>query len=153
MALPIAITNTHAVGIAQEAIINWVVTRHPALAETWMLPVAAETWDGYLNDINGGHVQREHVLQALDAAAPGPFEEGSVGGGTGHELLLVQGRHRHRVAHHLVRLADVHGRHAPAVQLRRPRRSWRSPACRSAPRSRTTIRWRTGRWRWPAPAR
>ena len=55
MALPIAITNTHAVGIAQEAIIHWVGPPSGA-ADMWMLPVAAETWDGYLNDINGGHV-------------------------------------------------------------------------------------------------
>jgi L-aminopeptidase/D-esterase-like protein len=91
MALPIAITNTHAVGIAQEAIIHWVRSRHPALADIWMLPVAAETWDGYLNDINGGHIQREHVLEALDAAGPGPVEEGSVGGGTGMNCYSFKG--------------------------------------------------------------
>jgi L-aminopeptidase/D-esterase-like protein len=91
MALPIAITNTHAVGIAQEAVINWVGTRHPDLADMWMLPVAAETWDGYLNDINGGHVQREHVLAALDAATSGPLEEGSVGGGTGMNCYSFKG--------------------------------------------------------------
>jgi D-aminopeptidase len=91
LTLPIAITNTHAVGIAQEAIIHWVVSRHPALADIWMLPVAAETWDGYLNDINGGHVTREHVLEALDAAAAGPVEEGSVGGGTGMNCYSYKG--------------------------------------------------------------
>ena len=91
LALPIAITNTHAVGIAQEAIIHWVVARHPALADAWMLPVAAETWDGYLNDINGGHITREHVLEALDAAATGPIEEGSVGGGTGMNCYSFKG--------------------------------------------------------------
>jgi len=91
MALPIAITNTHAVGIAQEAIIGWVGTRHPALADIWMLPVAAETWDGYLNDINGGHIQLEHVQQALDDAASGPVEEGSVGGGTGMNCYSFNG--------------------------------------------------------------
>jgi D-aminopeptidase len=91
LALPIAVTNTHAVGIAQEAIIHWVASRHPALADVWMLPVSAETWDGYLNDINGGHITREHVLQALDAAAPGPIEEGSVGGGTGMNCYSFKG--------------------------------------------------------------
>ncbi len=80
---PIAITNTHAVGVAHAGIVRWTADRHPRLAEAWLLPVAAETWDGYLNDINGGHVTEAHVVAALDAAAPGPIEEGSVGGGTG----------------------------------------------------------------------
>jgi L-aminopeptidase/D-esterase-like protein len=59
------------------------VDHHPDLAEAWLLPVAAETWDGYLNDINGAHVTEETVVAALEAAAPGPVEQGSVGGGTG----------------------------------------------------------------------
>jgi L-aminopeptidase/D-esterase-like protein len=83
MSGPIAITNTHAIGPAHAGIIRWTVAQHPALAEAWLLPVAAETWDGYLNDINGGHVTEEHVMAALEAAASGPLEEGSVGGGTG----------------------------------------------------------------------
>src|SRR5262249_16515619 len=49
----------------------------------WSLPVVAETWDGYLNDINGFHVKPEHAIRALDAARGGAVEEGSVGGGTG----------------------------------------------------------------------
>ena len=53
MAGPIAITNTLAVGIAHASIIRWTILHHPELAEAWLLPVAAETWDGYLNDING----------------------------------------------------------------------------------------------------
>jgi len=80
---PIAITNTHAVGIAHAGIVRWTADRHPGLARAWLLPVAAETWDGYLNDINGGHVTEAHVVAALDAAAPGPIDEGAVGGGTG----------------------------------------------------------------------
>jgi D-aminopeptidase len=80
---PVAITNTHAVGIAHAGIVAWAVRDHPALADTWLLPVAAETWDGYLNDINGHHVTEQHVVAALDAAQTGPIEEGSVGGGTG----------------------------------------------------------------------
>jgi L-aminopeptidase/D-esterase-like protein len=80
---PVAITNTHAVGVAHAGIVRWTVNHHPALAEAWLLPVVAETWDGYLNDINGGHVTEEVTLAALESAAGGPVEEGSVGGGTG----------------------------------------------------------------------
>jgi L-aminopeptidase/D-esterase-like protein len=80
---PIAITNTHAVGIAHAAIVRWTAEHHPALAEAWLLPVAAETWDGYLNDINGGHVTEAVGVRALEAARGGAVEEGSVGGGTG----------------------------------------------------------------------
>jgi L-aminopeptidase/D-esterase-like protein len=83
MAGPIAITNTHAVGIAHAGIVRWTVERHPELAEAWLLPVAAETWDGYLNDINGGHVTEATAVAALESAATGPIDEGSVGGGTG----------------------------------------------------------------------
>jgi L-aminopeptidase/D-esterase-like protein len=49
----------------------------------WSLPVVAETWDGSLNDIYGGHVRAEHARQAIEAARPGPVAEGGVGGGTG----------------------------------------------------------------------
>jgi D-aminopeptidase len=78
---PIAITNTHSVGIVHDAILRWQASR-PGL-QPWGLPIVAETWDGRLNDINGFHVKAEHALAALDAAAPGPVKEGNVGGGTG----------------------------------------------------------------------
>jgi D-aminopeptidase len=91
VALPIAITNTHAVGIAHEATISWVASRFGERAPQWMLPVAAETYDGYLNDINGRHVRTEHVHAALDAATGGPIEEGSVGGGTGMNCYAFKG--------------------------------------------------------------
>ncbi len=81
--LPVAITNTHAVGIAHAGIIGWAVQRYPDLGDDWALPVAAETWDGYLNDINGHHVTEQDCMQALDAASSGPLDEGPVGGGTG----------------------------------------------------------------------
>ncbi len=80
---PICLTNSHSVGIAHAGVVRWMVEHHPRVAEAWLLPVVSETWDGYLNDINGAHVKEEHVLEALDAAQPGPIEEGSVGGGTG----------------------------------------------------------------------
>ena len=81
-ALPLAITNTHSVGIAHAGICAWTAARHPDLADAWLLPVAAETWDGYLNDINAAAVGVEHVIEAIDAATTGPIAEGSVGGGT-----------------------------------------------------------------------
>jgi len=99
---PVAITNTHAVGIAHAGIVAWAVRDHPALADTWLLPVAAETWDGYLNDINGHHVQERHVINALDTAVSGPIEEGSVGGGTGmncYHFKAGSGTASRRVGH------------------------------------------------------
>ena len=89
--LPIAITNTHAVGIAHAAIVAWTVKHHPELGDDWSLPVAAETWDGYLNDINGHHVTEQAALAALESAASGPVEEGSVGGGTGMNCYEFKG--------------------------------------------------------------
>jgi L-aminopeptidase/D-esterase-like protein len=88
---PIAISNTHAVGIAHAGIIAWTASRHPEVVEAWLLPVAAETWDGYLNDINGHHVTEEAVIAALDATRGGPVEEGSVGGGTGMNCYQFKG--------------------------------------------------------------
>ena len=78
---PIAITNTHSVGVVRDAILRWLVTRPNT--QPWGLPVVAETYDGRLNDINGFHVKPEHVLAALDGATTGPVLEGNVGGGTG----------------------------------------------------------------------
>lgn len=78
---PVAITNTHSVGVVRDAILRWQVGR-PGM-QPWGLPVVAETYDGGLNDINGFHVDIEHVIAALESAAPGPVAEGNVGGGTG----------------------------------------------------------------------
>jgi L-aminopeptidase/D-esterase-like protein len=79
---PIMITNTHSVGVVRDAVIAWWV-RHGEGNQPWSLPVVAETWDGYLNDINGFHVKEQHVFEALESASGGPVEEGNVGGGTG----------------------------------------------------------------------
>lgn len=80
---PVTLTNTHSCGIARDATLKWMVENEIGMGQDWGLPVAAETWDGELNDINGFHVKDEHVFAALDAAAGGPLELGSVGGGTG----------------------------------------------------------------------
>jgi D-aminopeptidase len=81
---PITITNTHSCGVTRDATLRWLSKTLPAAMDgSWGLPVAAETYDGFLNDINGHHVGLEHVAAALDDAIEGVIEEGSVGGGTG----------------------------------------------------------------------
>ena len=80
---PITITNTHSCGVTRDATIRWLVTRAIGTGQAWGLPVAAETYDGELNDINGFHVTAEHTVAALDGARGGPVALGSVGGGTG----------------------------------------------------------------------
>lgn len=82
---PVMITNTHSVGAVRDSVIAWKVKRGDPDMEGywWSLPVVAETWDGWLNDINGFHVKREDVFHALDSSHGGAVEEGSVGGGTG----------------------------------------------------------------------
>lgn len=81
--LPIVITNTHSVGLARDALAKWMVRNFAARMERWVLPVAAETYDGHLNDINGFHVTDADVFAALDTATGGALDEGSIGGGTG----------------------------------------------------------------------
>ena len=82
---PFFVTNTHSVGVVRDASIAWRVKqgRPDPSGYWWSVPVVAETWDGFLNDINGFHVKPEHVFQVLSAAATGPVAEGNVGGGTG----------------------------------------------------------------------
>ncbi|HET6213988.1 MAG TPA: P1 family peptidase, partial [Micromonosporaceae bacterium] len=89
--LPVLITNTHAVGACHRGVIDWMAARRPDLAAEWLLPVVAETWDGYLNDINGPHVSPRHAMDAIDAATAGPLAEGSVGGGTGMNCYEFKG--------------------------------------------------------------
>jgi L-aminopeptidase/D-esterase-like protein len=79
---PVLVTNTTSVGTVRDAAIKWWLTHHKQ-SQPWLLPVVAETYDGYLNDTHGFHVRDEHVFQALDSARSGAVQEGSVGGGTG----------------------------------------------------------------------
>jgi D-aminopeptidase len=80
---PVAITNTHSVGVVRDALVAASLEGGRANATPWSLPVVGETYDGLLNDIDGFHVRPEHLRDALTAAAGGPVEEGNVGGGTG----------------------------------------------------------------------
>ncbi len=82
---PVMITNTHSVGVVRDAVVAWRV-KHGGPDESgywWSLPVVAETYDGYLNDINGFHVRPDDAFHALDTAQSGHVDEGNVGGGTG----------------------------------------------------------------------
>ncbi|HXG90914.1 MAG TPA: P1 family peptidase [Blastocatellia bacterium] len=88
---PIMITNTHSVGVVRDAVIAWQLKHFEKMVQSWSLPVVAETYDGYLNDINGFHVKAEHVFDALDHASAGPVAEGNVGGGTGMVCFEFKG--------------------------------------------------------------
>jgi D-aminopeptidase len=103
---PVALTNTHSVGVVRDAIIQWQVRHVPRGGEvTWSLPVVGETWDGWLNDINGFHVRPEDVFAALEAAKAGPVAEGNVGGGTGmvcHEFKGGIGTASRRAGGHTI---------------------------------------------------
>ena len=91
---PIGITNTNSVGVVRDAIGEWSFNKFSKgelVDFSFGLPVAAETWDGVLNDINGFHVKKEDVWQALDSAHGGKIAEGNVGGGTGMVLYGFKG--------------------------------------------------------------
>ena len=87
---PVLITNTHSVGVVRDAVIAWML-QNGGTEQLWGLPLVAETWDGYLNDLNGFHVRREHVFAALDGARGGAIAEGNVGGGTGMHTFEFKG--------------------------------------------------------------
>jgi len=88
---PITITNTHSVGTVRDGVIAWQRKTLGDTFQPWSLPVVAETWDGWLNDINGFHVCEKHVFEALDGASSGPVREGNVGGGTGMVIHSFKG--------------------------------------------------------------
>ena len=77
----IGITNTHQVGLVRDALVEYSINNGYALR--WVLPVVAETYDGFLNDIDAFHLNKEHVFQAIASASSTVPAEGGVGGGTG----------------------------------------------------------------------
>ncbi len=86
---PVLITNTHSVGVVRDSFIGWLVKnkRNPGTnvfsGGFYTYPIVAETYDGYLNDVNGFHVKPDDVAAAVESASSGPVSEGNVGGGTG----------------------------------------------------------------------
>lgn len=88
---PVMLTNTHAVGTVHRGVVDWTARHRPDLAAEWLLPVVAETWDGFLNTINHAAITLEHVAEAIDSASPDGLHEGSHGGGTGMNCYGFKG--------------------------------------------------------------
>ncbi len=82
---PIALTSTLAVGRVADALITHAIRENPEIGITTSTvnPVVGECNDGWLNDIQGRHIQEQDVLAAIDSATTGPVAEGAVGAGTG----------------------------------------------------------------------
>ncbi|MGD9508676.1 MAG: P1 family peptidase [Geminicoccaceae bacterium] len=123
---PITITNTFSVGLAHHATVRWMIRRFRPEFEKylWVLPVAAETFDGWLNDIAGQHVTEADVTAAIDGARPGPVAEGNVGGGTG--MIAYEYKSGTGTASRRVRLGDDHFTVGVLVQANHGRRPWLS---------------------------
>ena len=117
---PIAITNTHSVGVVRDAAVEWMVKK--GWAADWHAPVVAETYDGGLNDINGFHVTRLHALEAMDQARTGPVSEGAVGGGTGMVCNGFKGGIGTASRRFTAAGRGLHARCAGSVQLQLGRR-------------------------------
>jgi L-aminopeptidase/D-esterase-like protein len=87
---PIMLTNTSSVGVVRDAVVKYY-SRQGKQQQPWLLPVVAETYDGFLNDTHGFHVKEAHAFAALDSASAGPVAEGNVGGGTGMRCFEFKG--------------------------------------------------------------
>jgi L-aminopeptidase/D-esterase-like protein len=85
---PILLTNTYSVGVVRDAVRAWANVKFPTTSADYddaiSLPVVSETWDGWVNDINGQHITAQNVFDLLDQKPDtGTVAEGDVGGGTG----------------------------------------------------------------------
>lgn len=92
METPIVLTNTLAVGVAFEAVIQYMLEQNPdiGISTGSVNPVILECNDSYLNDIRGRHITPAHVMEALKSAGK-DFEEGAVGAGTGMSAFEFKG--------------------------------------------------------------
>ncbi|BCV25501.1 P1 family peptidase [Gelria sp. Kuro-4] len=91
--VPIVLTNTLNVPLVADAVIEWSLKQNPEIGirTGTVNPVVGEVNDGFLNDIQGRHVRKEDVFQALENAHSGPVEEGAVGAGTGSSCMGWKG--------------------------------------------------------------
>ena len=117
---PITITNTHSCGVSRDATIEWMNRNVRAYGDgpDWGLPVAGETWDGWLNDINGFHVTKEHVFEAIDSRHRRPDRGRQCRRRHRHDALRSQGRVRNVVTPGRLRGRDLHRRSVRSGELR-----------------------------------
>ena len=108
---PIVLTNTLSVPTAADALIDYILSLPGNESVQSVNPVVGETNDGWLNDIRGRHVKKEHVLEAIQKAVGGSVEEGNVGAGTGTTCFDFKGG----IGTSSRRLADARGGYTVGV--------------------------------------
>ncbi|MBT4149281.1 MAG: P1 family peptidase [Candidatus Marinimicrobia bacterium] len=86
---PIGLTNTLNIFMVANSIVDYMIAENPDIRS--VNPVVGETNDSGLNDIQGRHVTKKHVFNAIKNAKEGPVKEGSVGAGTGTRALGFKG--------------------------------------------------------------
>lgn len=89
---PILLTNTLAVGVAADTLVDYMLEQNPEIGRTTgtVNPIIGECNDMFLNDIRAKFVKREHVFEALENTSS-EFEEGAVGAGTGMLCYSLKG--------------------------------------------------------------
>ena len=88
---PVALTNTLSVFTIADALVDHMLSLPGNETVRSVNPLTGETNDGWLNDIRGRYVEKQHLLEALNNASEGPVEEGNVGAGTGTICLGFKG--------------------------------------------------------------
>jgi D-aminopeptidase len=90
---PILLTNTLAVGKVSQGVVQYMTDWHPSIGveHDVIIPLVGECDDSYLNDVQGDHIEIDHVFEAIDSASEGPVQEGTVGGGTGMVSFDLKG--------------------------------------------------------------
>ena len=87
---PIVLTSSLLIGRAYDATVHWIAAKDAAAGEE-VMPCVSECDDSWLSTVLNHPVSDEDVWAALDAAAPGPVEEGCVGSGVGMQCFDFKG--------------------------------------------------------------
>jgi D-aminopeptidase len=88
---PIVLTNTLSVAEGIAGAVEWTLAQPGNERVMSVNAVVGETNDGYLNDIRGRHVTKQHVISTIASTAGGPVEEGCVGAGMGTQAFGWKG--------------------------------------------------------------
>jgi D-aminopeptidase len=80
---PIILTNTLSVAAGVEGVIDYTLRQTGNEEVRSVNAVVGETNDGWLNDIRGRHITKNHIITAIENSSSGPVAEGNVGAGTG----------------------------------------------------------------------